>query len=71
MSQIVSAGTSNDVDTLTPYGISEAHIVMAALDGIAYAHDKAQGNRQRFAHELAGEFAVGLYEAMGLDLPDD
>jgi hypothetical protein len=71
MSQIVSVGTSNDDDLLAPYGLTEAQIAMAALDGITYAHDKAGGNRARFVAELVGEFELALYEAMGIEPPED
>lgn len=71
MSQIVSVGTSNDDNTLAPYGLTEAQIAMAALDGILYAHDKAQGHKQRFVRELVGEFELALYEAMGIEPPED
>lgn len=71
MNTIVSVGTSNDAGLLEPYGLTESHIVMAALDGIHYAHDKAQGHRERFVHELVDEFAMGLYEAMGMLPPAD
>lgn len=71
MSQIVSVGTSNDDQTLAPYGLTEAQIAMAALDGIHYAADKAGNNRAMFVHELVQEFELALYEAMGMEPPED
>jgi hypothetical protein len=71
MSQIVDVGTSNDDDLLAPYGLTEAHIAMAALDGIHVAADKAGSNRAMFVHELVQEFELALYEAMGVEPPED
>lgn len=71
MNQIVSFGTSDDDSLLQPYGVTQAVIVMAALDAIHYAHDKAGGSRPRFLFELVGEFEAALREAMELPMPDD
>jgi hypothetical protein len=71
MNQIVSCGTSNDESLLAPYGLTEAQIAMAALDGIHYAADKAGNNRAMFVCELAQEFEMALYEAMGVEPPQD
>jgi len=65
--RVVAMGTSNDESLLLPYGVTEAQIAMAALDGIHYAADKAGGHRERFVVELVGEFEVAVREAMGLD----
>lgn len=71
MNQIVSFGTSDDDNLLQPYGVTQAEIVMCALDGMRYAHDKAAGNRPMFLFELVGEFETALRERMGLPMPDD
>ncbi|KQX99326.1 hypothetical protein ASD22_03420 [Rhodanobacter sp. Root480] len=56
---------------LLAYGVSEPDVIMCAVDGIHYAMDKAEGNRDRFVVELVGEFEMALRERMGVDLPPE